>query len=207
MYTVDLKDGRLQIVTESMKWPDMPIRRASINSFGYGGANAHAIIESVDSVLPGYRSSHQASIFMNQSTPSAGINGINHGLTSTHANGRLNGQSNGYTNGRTNGSSEDHVIWPRRTQFLLPFSAHDEKTLQRNFAALRGTSSNWDLADIAYTLSERRSMLTYRAFVVAGVGKTSEAFWAEKLAVTKKQATALPVTGFVFTGLSSHPQI
>lgn len=38
---VDLKDGQLKIVTESTPWPDLPIRRASINSFGYGGSNAH----------------------------------------------------------------------------------------------------------------------------------------------------------------------
>jgi acyl transferase domain-containing protein len=38
---VDLKDGRLKIVTKSMAWPDLPVRRASINSFGYGGSNAH----------------------------------------------------------------------------------------------------------------------------------------------------------------------
>ena len=191
----------MQIVTESMVWPDMPIRRASINSFGYGGANAHAIIESVDSILPGYRSSRQASILANQSTPSAGINGIEHGLLNPHA----KVQSNGHTNGSINGNNEGHVTWPSRTHFLLPFSAHDEKTLRSNFAALRGTSSNWDLADIAYTLSERRSMLTHRAFVVAEVGKTSEAFVAGKLTVTKKQGTGPRLVGFVFTGLSLHP--
>lgn len=38
---VDLKGGLLKIVTESTPWPDLPIRRASINSFGYGGSNAH----------------------------------------------------------------------------------------------------------------------------------------------------------------------
>ena len=203
MQTVDLKDGRLQIVTESMKWPDMPIRRASINSFGYGGANAHAIIESVDSVIPGYRSSRQAISSWDQSTPSAGIHIIDHGLTKPHA----SGQSNGYTNESTNDSSADHVIWPSRTRFLLPFSAHDEKTLHKNFTSLREISSRWDLADIAYTLSERRSMLTHRAFVVAGVGKTSEILETGKLTVTRKQGSAHPVTGFVFTGLSSHPKV
>jgi acyl transferase domain-containing protein len=38
---IDLKDGRLKIVQESTPWPDLPVRRASINSFGYGGSNAH----------------------------------------------------------------------------------------------------------------------------------------------------------------------
>ncbi|KAI0535909.1 hypothetical protein GGR58DRAFT_528934 [Xylaria digitata] len=39
----------LQIPTSVMTWPDPPPgqpRRASVNSFGFGGANAHAIIES-----------------------------------------------------------------------------------------------------------------------------------------------------------------
>ena len=43
----------MQIVTKTCAWPTS-VHRASINSFGYGGANAHAILESVDTFLPGY---------------------------------------------------------------------------------------------------------------------------------------------------------
>ncbi|RCI10044.1 hypothetical protein L249_8500 [Ophiocordyceps polyrhachis-furcata BCC 54312] len=43
--------ARLGIVTDAMPWPEllpnMP-RRASVNSFGFGGTNAHAIIESFE---------------------------------------------------------------------------------------------------------------------------------------------------------------
>ncbi|KAL4910013.1 hypothetical protein BDW74DRAFT_186292 [Aspergillus multicolor] len=43
--------GKLQILTSAKPWPalaaDVP-RRASVNSFGFGGANAHAIVESYD---------------------------------------------------------------------------------------------------------------------------------------------------------------
>ncbi|KAL4734136.1 hypothetical protein BDV11DRAFT_175032 [Aspergillus similis] len=43
-----LGDWRLQVVTELKDWPVSPdgIRRASINNFGYGGTNAHLIVES-----------------------------------------------------------------------------------------------------------------------------------------------------------------
>ncbi|TVY75806.1 Reducing polyketide synthase DEP5 [Lachnellula suecica] len=47
-----LKSRNFRVVTESEKWP-CDIRRASINSFGYGGANAHLIVESRESYLNG----------------------------------------------------------------------------------------------------------------------------------------------------------
>ncbi|KAI1120248.1 hypothetical protein F5Y10DRAFT_283450 [Nemania abortiva] len=43
---INFSNGRLQIVKDTL----------DVNSFGYGGANAHAIIESSESYLPGYRS-------------------------------------------------------------------------------------------------------------------------------------------------------
>lgn len=41
--------GSLEIPQEAQEWPQLPdggTRRASVNSFGFGGANAHAILES-----------------------------------------------------------------------------------------------------------------------------------------------------------------
>ncbi|KAI1344561.1 hypothetical protein F5Y15DRAFT_411391 [Xylariaceae sp. FL0016] len=43
--------GNLKVPIELRKWPELPPgtpRRASVNSFGFGGANAHAIIESYE---------------------------------------------------------------------------------------------------------------------------------------------------------------
>ncbi|KAJ4168936.1 Hybrid PKS-NRPS synthetase luc5 [Fusarium falciforme] len=43
--------GNLSIPTETLPWPEIAPgtpRRASVNSFGFGGTNAHAIIESFD---------------------------------------------------------------------------------------------------------------------------------------------------------------
>ncbi|KAI4198757.1 MAG: hypothetical protein LQ350_005080 [Teloschistes chrysophthalmus] len=206
---IDLKDGRLQVVTESTKWPDLPIRRASINSFGYGGANAHAIIESVESILPGYRSSRQTTVYQTKSTAPVGSEGLGSTLENDHinglSNGYINGVTNGHGNGAMNGSGSDYIDAPRRRQLLLPFSAHDEKTLQKNFIALGEMSACLPLADVAYTLSARRSMLTHRGFVVAEVGKSEEAFATERISVAKKQSTIFLNVAFVFTGALRLP--
>ncbi|KAK0625506.1 hypothetical protein B0T17DRAFT_578452 [Bombardia bombarda] len=44
---IDFKGNRVRASRTMIPWPDVDgkVRRASINSFGYGGANAHAIIE------------------------------------------------------------------------------------------------------------------------------------------------------------------
>ncbi|KAJ2989155.1 hypothetical protein NUW58_g3615 [Xylaria curta] len=45
-----LDKGNMEVATEVASWP-RELRRASINAFGYGGANAHCILESKNSYL------------------------------------------------------------------------------------------------------------------------------------------------------------
>ncbi|KAK4140595.1 Nonribosomal peptide synthetase-like protein [Dichotomopilus funicola] len=45
--------GRLKVPTEAVAWPEVDgRRRASVNSFGFGGTNAHAILESYTPATP-----------------------------------------------------------------------------------------------------------------------------------------------------------
>ncbi|KAL4925328.1 type I polyketide synthase [Aspergillus undulatus] len=48
-----LDDWRLRVVTKLQDWPSGPdgVRRASINNFGYGGTNAHLIVDSAPDEL------------------------------------------------------------------------------------------------------------------------------------------------------------
>ena len=227
--SVELHNGKLKIVTESTPWPDLPIRRASINSFGYGGANAHAIIESVDSILPDYRSTIQAhancaitSYPAYDHDDTEGItNGYTNGTTNGHtavitngqngdiSSGLANGVANGHTNGNTNGNRNYHIsdqdLIAERKQFLWVFSAHDEKTLHSNVAALRDAKSRWNIADIAYTLGARRSLFFHRSFLVVNKTRADEQILREKLTVVKKQGQVVPKIGFIFTGESPLP--
>ncbi|KAK8064661.1 Prosolanapyrone synthase [Apiospora phragmitis] len=52
---IDFAKARVEVVKDgTIKWPEGKLRRASINSFGFGGANGHCVIDHVNVVLPGY---------------------------------------------------------------------------------------------------------------------------------------------------------
>lgn len=53
MLLVAWNDWKIRVVTEPTSFPEnYPVKRVSVNSFGYGGTNAHVIIEGADSLLP-----------------------------------------------------------------------------------------------------------------------------------------------------------
>ncbi|KAJ8114821.1 hypothetical protein ONZ43_g4810 [Nemania bipapillata] len=120
------------------KWPPYAKRRASINSFGFGGSNAHIVIESPEYLLQGTEPWYK-STYMDVS--------------------------------QTNDNSPDDVAPPNAGQsMVLVVSANDEKALERRVQALSSHAVNptvhMSLVDVAYTLSERRSRLHYRAYSV-----------------------------------------
>ncbi|KAK8104648.1 Type I Iterative PKS [Apiospora kogelbergensis] len=52
---IDFEKARVEVVRDhTAQWPEGKLRRASINSFGFGGANGHCVIDHVNVVLPGY---------------------------------------------------------------------------------------------------------------------------------------------------------
>ncbi|KAL3478889.1 hypothetical protein BJX99DRAFT_268945 [Aspergillus californicus] len=46
---IPFEEGKLQVPVEAMPWPEGRSERVSVNCFGVGGANAHAILDSVSS--------------------------------------------------------------------------------------------------------------------------------------------------------------
>ncbi|KAL8982100.1 MAG: hypothetical protein Q9205_003293 [Flavoplaca limonia] len=53
---IDWKGWKVAVVKEPTPFPaSLPVRRVSVNSFGYGGTNGHVLIENVESLVPGYR--------------------------------------------------------------------------------------------------------------------------------------------------------
>lgn len=191
---INLLGGRLRIVTESMPWPEsLEVRRASVNSFGYGGANAHTILESVESILPGYTKGHQISIGRQV-------------IKSRPLNGHLNGHSNG-TNGGTNGYSGSTTV-PTEAHFLLPLSSHDERTLRKNIENLSKFDLSNALRDLVYTFSCRRSLFMSRTFSTISAENVNENLRLIAEGPMYKAQALPPKIGFVFTGQGAQwPQM
>lgn len=174
-----------------------------MNSFGYGGANAHTILESIEILAPG-RGGVRAK------TKAIGLNGFTNGVNGANGTNGTNGHGlNGFhhTNG-TNGvnGANGHHHTGSRHQYLLPLSAHNEQTLKENVSALREQAGKYNVLDLAYTLGCRRSKLASRSFVVASQDNIPDALNPDSLIISKATGSKELNLGFVFTGNFSISQ-
>ncbi|KAH8817121.1 putative polyketide synthase [Xylogone sp. PMI_703] len=179
---IRFKDYNLKVVTELTPWPSSGVRRISVNSFGFGGANAHAILD----------------VWCHEPAE-------NNRLLST-INGNLNGTAEANScsikeiNGYCPATQSSH------SPQLITLSSNYEEGCH-NYAQLLSShlkmklsdSSNYALHDISYTLGERRSKLLWRTSVVA----TSTTELCQNLATSpSRQVKSLPnrSLALVFSG-------
>ncbi|GAB1200207.1 hypothetical protein APSETT444_009575 [Aspergillus pseudonomiae] len=199
---IDAEFLNIKIPTENTPWPTKGLRRASVSSFGYGGSNAHAVLEDTFHYLE------------------------SHNLTATHFSVRdppLRLDSGGYPAFSSNNefaahpeqhSADDKDIQnSKRPQkrltspLLFVWSSRDEGGVQRMVDAyihfFRGIAdTDFDeaklLNQLAKTLAVRRSQLPWRAFALAdslGALKTLESV------ISKPVQTSKPLgLGYIFTG-------
>ncbi|KAI1121201.1 hypothetical protein F5Y10DRAFT_288746 [Nemania abortiva] len=203
---IDFEGTGVEVVRDLTEWPsnENNVRRASINSFGYGGANGHCIIDDVQSVFPNYVLPgvyHERNLASNRYH-----NGHHNG------NGYQNRYHNGYHNGHQNRHSEPRYHPPiaspklrraadaeSRQLVLLPFSAHNKESLKLNIDALSGVISNFSLADVAYTMGAKRSRLPQRTFRIVDKDDPAQGLRADDQRDRKSPLQPSNVA-FVFTG-------
>ncbi|TQV90381.1 polyketide synthase [Cordyceps javanica] len=254
---VDFEKANVKVLTDMTAWPEGKLRRASINSFGYGGANGHCIIDHVRNVLhsyvkPGLETPITYSPFNlgnrhANGDINGGIDGHTNGYVNAYANGHASGHANGHTNGHnnehTNGRNNEHThghtnghvngqsngysngkephdsrsidrhapaVWNLNTSHradagtrrlvLLAFSAHTEESLRINVAVLANAlaTHKHSLADVAYTLSARRTKLMRRSFRIIERSNPTSGMTVEQPVSSSPAATT--TAAFVFTG-------
>ncbi|KAG6362705.1 hypothetical protein INS49_007798 [Diaporthe citri] len=193
---IDFDKAKARVVTS----------RASVTSAGFGGTNGHCIIDHVHNYIPGYV---KPGVIHDCAKNVNGVIGVN-GHVSNGTNG-VNGHTpNGFTNGTINGTNKSNGDSHRRhftkadaatrQLVLLPFSAHNQASLLANVDALSGVAHKHSLADVAYTLSAKRSRFSHRAYAVVDkshIGESGPGLSLETKAFFSSQALRV---GFVFTG-------
>ncbi|KAI0434033.1 reducing type I polyketide synthase [Xylaria sp. FL1042] len=168
---IDFGKSRVLASLKALPWPKNTKLRASINSFGFGGANAHAVIESPEYLLGSTALRHKSSFASELSMDNFFDDDEDlPGLPST----------------------------PRKPK-LLVVSANDENSLKSGIKSLSSHLLNpavkIDLQDLVYTLSDRRSRLYHRGYSLQLSTQISlDTFELGKL------AGRTPKIGFVFTG-------
>lgn len=178
-----LSDWNIELPRENLSWPEAGPRRASVNSFGFGGANAHAIIEDALHHLASCRQqgSHLTLPFPRSSfDPSLCISAI---------------QSN---------SSPGE---PKRRLFVI--SANDQAGLARVASSYadfleQGPRSNQgeaaSMESFSHILATRRSQLDFRSYIAADTWINLVEALRREQALPRERVSSRKQVVFVFTG-------
>lgn len=178
-FTVDFGGLKVEASRTSKAWKNPAKRIASVNSFGYGGSNAHVVIQDADSYLRDFPHKNHVSSFAKKSIDDF------------------------FDDDDEEESNNHALVRPS----VLVFSANDEASLKAYYSALRrhliDPSVSLKLSDLAFTLSDRKSRLFHRGFVVA-----DSLNLREDALITGKESSTPPEIGFIFTGQGAQwPQM
>ncbi|KAI1341909.1 hypothetical protein F5Y15DRAFT_351197 [Xylariaceae sp. FL0016] len=179
-----LSEWNLSVPTQLLPWPTDGLRRASINSFGYGGTNAHCILDDAFYYLNsrGLTGRHNTATAVPRiASPSNGLDSPSTGTFSTPSDtGVMNSEAVSLReSSRTpvsDISDRSDLGEISSTPQLLVWSSHEQSGIARTSANIQSylkdsealpTEQPTLLRRLAYTLSGRRSRLPWSSFVVA----------------------------------------
>ncbi|KAL8815028.1 MAG: hypothetical protein Q9223_005803 [Gallowayella weberi] len=193
---IPMNEWNIKVPTTMQQWPNPDIQRASISNFGFGGTNAHVILES-------YKSSRQEA-------RKPYLNGLTDGDSVPNIDAK-EPYTNGYhaeTSAPTSNKSGPDTVRlseegnPSTLRRMFLFSANDKSSLKMRIdqmANYMAEHKDLDLEMLASTLNEKRSQLEWRSAACAATA--SELCEILKTGEAQMQKPGKnPNVGFIFTG-------
>ena len=169
---IDFEAWRIEVPTEPKEWPFEGLRRASVNSFGYGGTNAHIILDDAHHFLQLYRRqighSRNDSGFVSPAIDSYALATPRRRIFLQSAN--------------------DERSLNQMAQALVRHLQERDIFNEDQF-----------LDDLAYTLCERRTHFSHSAAIVA-TDKPDLETKLQHISPISRNTTTPPRIGFIFTG-------
>ncbi|EED16635.1 polyketide synthase, putative [Talaromyces stipitatus ATCC 10500] len=197
---IDAEKLNIRFPIQTMKWPSKGIRRASINSFGFGGANAHAVIDDTLSYITEHNlhAIHQTVALeetqkMDDENSLVQIaNGLNGHMVAQH-----NGHAVAQTNGHSENQTKDHMVTQSNGHAELQINIRSDNC--PNGASSEKKSSNFEVNDAI-----RKRLFVFSTFDKKGLSRTAETY-REWLQISLPQRSQNPdyVRRLAFT-LSHH---
>jgi acyl transferase domain-containing protein len=204
---IDFDKAKVEVVRDITTWPKDKVRRASINSFGFGGANGHCIIDDVSEVLPHYVKPGiiSARVLTDKEKAYNNSSNIQNGntqngdslwdLSTSDSNIKIEARTIHLLNVVRKVPSAEATT---RQLVLLPFSAHKEASLKSNIKTLSCHIKKYSLADAAYTLSAKRTKYSRRTLRIVDSTKAIQGLCDEQRIFTSPNQSSN--IGFIFTG-------
>ncbi|KAL7945550.1 putative polyketide synthase [Trichoderma barbatum] len=200
---IDADFWHISIPTASVFWPSQGVRRASVNSFGFGGSNTHVVVDDALHYLRERNlSGNHCTVEVSKNaagqlvSPSPTIDGP----LETFSNPDLStpGSEKATYTGATSPSSTTETL-PK----LLVWTAADEQAAKRSicdyelFYGKEIAASRTKLDRLAYTLAARRTHILWRSFAIV----SNDQDGAPSLDCVKPMRSSTDATlAFVFTG-------
>ncbi|EMD84807.1 hypothetical protein COCC4DRAFT_179820 [Bipolaris maydis ATCC 48331] len=195
----------VEIPLKLTPWPSDGPRRASINSFGFGGANAHVILEDTASFLSrhGLKGRHATA-------PHPCVTEIGGGYSNSTSSRSSSSIADETSSSDSSDAASDlsseilHDLQP--TPKLFTISANDQEGVRRNverlqrYLSAKTSATPAFLSDLAFTLSAKRSLLPWKSYVVSSKVSELQERLSSLAPVVRSSSSAIPRIAFVFTG-------
>ncbi|KAJ6030992.1 polyketide synthase [Penicillium herquei] len=183
-----LEEQGLKVVSKLTPWPHKGVRRVSVNSFGFGGANAHVILDDAYHYL---QDSDQTEDVITHKGSTNDDEPLRDFVSSSESD---------------NTSASDWQLISSDSSKVFVLSSHHEEgcasiseSLQQYLGKKGDEEFSAELLDsLSYTLSERRSKLMWKTFVVASSASELD----EALQKISRPVKSAPIRSlaFVFSG-------